>query len=129
MLQDIATDIPDGENEDTPSIEEDASQKPSLSDSSTGKANENESTTTHEARLGDKSSTDLYENEKTAEGTLIDEEISIQSLPVAAKDIKESALDLDRETSSLEQSLTANPQETAVQEDTREDKVRIILVI
>lgn len=127
MLQDIATDIPDGENEDTPSIEEDASQKPSLSDSSTGKANENESTTTHEARLGDK--TDLYENEKTAEGTLIDEEISIQSLPVAAKDIKESALDLDRETSSLEQSLTANPQETAVQEDTREDKVRIILVI
>ncbi|KAK6155220.1 hypothetical protein DH2020_009468 [Rehmannia glutinosa] len=115
-LQDIATNIPDGNNEINALIEEDGSQKPSLKEVSIGKTEDNVSA------VGDECLTraDLLENEKN-EGTLVKEEVPSESLQVATEDIKASALVQDREISSLEdQSLTANPQ--GILGDNKEDK-------
>ncbi|KAI3467052.1 hypothetical protein Pfo_023715, partial [Paulownia fortunei] len=103
-VQDIATTVPNADNEDNSPTEVDGSQKRSLKEASMGNAKDHESTIMHEAKFVDESSikADLLENEKNTEGTSIKEEIFIESLQVAAEHITASASGQDRETSSLE---------------------------
>ncbi|KAI3474916.1 hypothetical protein Pfo_030227 [Paulownia fortunei] len=113
-LEDIETNVPNGDNEDNSAIEAYGSQKPSLKEASTGNNNDVESTIMHEAKFEDENliKTDLFENEKYTEGTLVNEKVSIESLQAGAEDIKASVSVQDREAISQEvQTLTTNPQE------------------
>ncbi|KAL7140752.1 hypothetical protein ABFS83_08G008000 [Erythranthe nasuta] len=100
-VQGIAASIPDGDNEDKSLIEEDCSQHPSSNETSSGQANDDEAAITREANFVDESliKTESFKSEKNAEVTLVKEEVSIESLQVAANDIKDSAVEQDREIS------------------------------
>lgn len=121
FLQDIVSNIPDGDNADNTPIEEDGSQEPSLEDATTDNNNAEEPSVAHEAKP-------VAENEKITECTSVKEEVSTES----------SALVQDEETSSLEEkSQTTNPRgimddtedktngAIVAEEETSEDKVRI----
>lgn len=128
-------DIPGGDDAVNPPIEEDCSQKPYLKEATTRNDDDDESTVTEEATL-------VSENEKDIESTLVKEEVSTELLQVAAQDTEVTVLGQDREKSSLEvHSVITNPQgfmdetkedktndATVAEEETPEDKVRIILV-
>ncbi|KAL0450699.1 UNVERIFIED_CONTAM: hypothetical protein Slati_1626300 [Sesamum latifolium] len=111
-IQDIATNVPSGVNEDDSSIKETGSQEPFLKEESTGNLNDDDSIIIDETKEEDESSTktDLSKNEQNLDFTLAKEEVSSESSQAAEK-IKASASNQERETISLEeQSLTANPQ-------------------
>ncbi|KAL8475396.1 hypothetical protein ACS0TY_028164 [Phlomoides rotata] len=108
-LEDIVTNIPDGDKADNTPIEEDGSQEPSLKDTTLGNNNAEDPTIAHEAKP-------VGENEKITECTSVKEEVSTES----------SALGQDEETSSLEEkSLTTKPQ--GIMDDT-EDKTNGAIV-
>ncbi|KAL8043802.1 hypothetical protein ABFX02_08G008200 [Erythranthe guttata] len=103
-VQGIAASIPDADREDKSSIEEDCSQHPSSNETSSGQANDDEAAITGEANFVDESliKAESFESEKNAEVTLVKEEVSIESLQVADNDIKDSAVEQDREISFKE---------------------------
>ncbi|KAL7100632.1 hypothetical protein ACP275_08G008100 [Erythranthe tilingii] len=103
-VQGIAASIPDGDNEDKSSIKEDCSQHPSSNETSSGQANDDEAAITREANFVDESliKAESFESEKNAEVTLVKEEVSIESFQVAANDIKDSAVEQDRDISFKE---------------------------
>ncbi|PIN04489.1 hypothetical protein CDL12_22974 [Handroanthus impetiginosus] len=137
-LEEMATNVSNRDNEDSLPIKVDEPQKPSFEDASTGNATDYEPTIMHHARFADENliKADLFENEKNTEDILAKEEVCIESVQVAAEDIKFSTLGQDREISSLEeQGPPPNPQaitgdhkvdktidETKQKEETPEDK-------
>ncbi|KAK4417804.1 hypothetical protein Salat_2193100 [Sesamum alatum] len=127
-VQDIASNFPNGDNEEDSPIKDTGSQKPFLKEESMGNLNDDDdSIIIHETKFEDESSikTDLSKNEQNLDFTLAKEEISSESSQ-AAEEIKASASSQERETSSLEeQSLTANPQE--IMGDYKEDEINHVI--
>ncbi|EYU44786.1 hypothetical protein MIMGU_mgv1a021799mg, partial [Erythranthe guttata] len=120
-VQGIEASIPDADSVDKSSIEEDCSQYPSSNETSSGQANDDEAAITREANFVDESliKAESFESEKNAEVTLVKEEVSIESLQVAANDIKNSAVEQDREIAF---------KEYKTKEESHEEMARIILV-
>ncbi|KAG8384862.1 hypothetical protein BUALT_Bualt04G0162500 [Buddleja alternifolia] len=132
-LENVSTNVPNGDNEDNSENQIDGSQmkheehleteseKPSAAEVSTGNNNYDKSAV-HEVKFVDEDliKTDLSENEKDTASALV-KEASVESVQVATEDIKASASGHDREISSLEvQCLTENPQE--IKGDKKEDE-------
>lgn len=141
FLQDIAINVPKQENEDI--LGEDGSQIPHVKEDTACKASDNELGNTLEDKFEDKSSleAELVENEKSTEKASVKEDVPIESIYVADKDIKVFASRQERETSFLEeQSLPANPEgiishhmegkadDATRTVETREDEVSIMLI-
>lgn len=138
MLQDVATNVPSGDSEDSSPIEGDGSQNPSLKEASTENTSDHESTIQHDTKSADH----LSENEKNIECDLTKEETPVKSLEVENEDTKATTSNQDRETGHVEeQGLITNPQGTVgdrtedkvldvtdTKEVTHEDKVRIVVV-
>ncbi|XP_011098423.1 uncharacterized protein LOC105177096 isoform X1 [Sesamum indicum] len=126
-IQDIATNVPDGVNEDDSPIKETGSQKPFLEEESMGNLNNDEPIIIHETNFEDESSikTNLSKDEHNIDFTSAKEEVSSESSQAAEK-IKASASSQERETSSLEeQSLTENPQ--GIMGDYKEDETNHVI--